>query len=350
MFPSWSWVLGFIIGAAMGSFLNMAIYRLPRKISFVNPSRSFCPTCRHPLSSIDLMPLLSWLSTGGKCRYCKEPVSSRYFWVEMLTATLFSGIWWQYLIQGEDPLKAGFYMAAVALFVAIIFIDAEFFIIPDEINALLLALGIGLGALQGNLMGAFWGALVGWGLIFGIQLFGRLAFGKDAMGDGDIKMMRGVGALLGAALVVADIAIAVVLGLVAGIVGILLAKRKQAAEAPASTEIVEDDQPYVPTPVPLVLLGGVWYLLCIDVLAIFIPRLERWMMSLYPPGFFPAEETNELDTWKPSATTIPFGPYLAAGALVCMQFAAPIEKGLRDYFYGPSQTGGSISGGERPPE
>jgi leader peptidase (prepilin peptidase)/N-methyltransferase len=120
----------------------MAIYRLPRQISFVHPSRSFCPKCKHPLAGVDLLPLLSWLSTGGKCRYCKEPVSSRYFWVEVLTAILFSGLWWQYLIVGEDPLRAGMYMAAAACLVAIIFIDAELFIIPDEINAMLLFLGV----------------------------------------------------------------------------------------------------------------------------------------------------------------------------------------------------------------
>lgn len=396
MFPSWSWVLGFIIGAAMGSFLNMVIWRLPRGISFVNPSRSFCPKCKHPLGSVDLIPLLSWLSTGGKCRYCKAPVASRYFWVEVLTGSLFAGVWWRYLIVGEDPLKAGFFMAAVALLVAIIFIDAELFIIPDEINACLLLVGLGLAFFQGTVMTAVWGALLGWGLLFGIQLLGRLAFGKDAMGDGDIKMMRGVGAILGPTLVVADTAIAVVLGLVGGIAGMALAKRKppepvvvtavsasvpppeekpreevspsvasesdepegdvpRAEERPSSeaktvtTMTVTEEAPYMPTPVPLVLLAGVWYLLCLDVVALFIKPLDRWIVSLYPPGFLQDETIGEGDDWKPSATTIPFGPYLAAGAIICILFAAAIEKGMRDYFYGPSQTEGTVRGGELPP-
>lgn len=376
MFPSWSWVLGFIIGAAMGSFLNMVIWRLPRGISFVRPSRSFCPKCKHPLGSIDLIPLLSWLSTGGKCRYCKAPVASRYFWVEVLTGSLFAAVWWRYLIVGEDPLKAGFYMAAVALLVAIIYIDAELFIIPDEINAFLLVVGITLAAMQGTLMTAIWGALLGWGLLFGIQLLGRLAFGKDAMGDGDIKMMRGVGALLGPALVVADVGIAVVLGLVGGVAGIALSKRKQsepvaavASQSSAAPDegvgggtdptadpsrtatpapVAEDD--YMPTPVPLVLFAGVYYLLCLDIVALFVKPLERWAMSLYPPGFFPEEKVGEEDDWKPSATTIPFGPYLAAGALICILFAAAIQKGMHDYFYGPSQEGTVQQGGQLPPQ
>lgn len=395
MFPSWSWVLGFIIGAAMGSFLNMVIWRLPRGISFVNPSRSYCPKCKHPLGSIDLIPLLSWLSTGGKCRYCKAPVASRYFWVEVLTGSLFAAVWWRYLIVGEDPLRAGFYMAAVALLVAIIFIDAELFIIPDEINALLLVVGITLATMQGTLMTAIWGALLGWGLLFGIQLLGRLAFGKDAMGDGDIKMMRGVGALLGPALVVADVGIAVVLGLVGGLAGIALSKRKQpepvaavtsgqassvpsagephgggatevnldpsaplyaaspaadSAATPETTPVLAAEAEYMPTPVPLVLFAGVYYLLCLDIVALFVKPLERWAMSLYPPGFFQEEKVGAEDDWKPSATTIPFGPYLAAGALVCLLFAAAIQKGMSDYFYGPSQEGTVQQGGQLPPQ
>ena len=336
MFPSWSWILGFVIGACVGSFLNMAIYRLPRNVSFVNPSRSFCPTCKHPLGGVDLLPLLSWLSTGGKCRYCREPVASRYFWVEMLTAFLFSGIWWQYLVVGEAPWTASFYMAGAACLVAIIFIDWEFFIIPDEVNALILFLGIGLHAAQGSLMTALWGALLGWGLLFGIQLLGRLAFKKDAMGYGDIKMMRGVGAMIGPTLIVANIGVAVVLGLVGGIAGILLSKRNAVVD---TTPVPEDETPYVPTPVPFVLLAGTWYLLCLDVVAIFVKPLDRWIAAKLPQ-----ELVDQDDDWTPSATTIPFGPYLAAGALVCMLFAAPIEKGLRDYFYGPSQ-GGTSPGG-----
>jgi leader peptidase (prepilin peptidase)/N-methyltransferase len=377
----------------MGSFLNMVIWRLPRGISFVRPSRSFCPKCKHPLSAVDLIPLLSWLSTGGKCRYCKAPVASRYFWVEVLTGALFAGVWWRYLIVGESPLQAGFYMAAVALLVAIIFIDGELFIIPDEINALLLVVGITLAAMQGSLMTAIWGALLGWGLLFGIQLLGRLAFGKDAMGDGDIKMMRGVGALLGPALVVADVGIAVVLGLVGGIAGIALSKRKQpeavavkASEAPTVAPVApsenkpegpaDSEQPsdpavnptstadavpsasavevaeaeYMPTPVPLVLFAGVYYLLCLDIVALFVPALNRWAMSLYPPGFFPEEKVGEEDDWKPSATTIPFGPYLAAGALICILFAAAIQAGMHDYFYGPSQEGTVQPSGQTPPQ
>jgi hypothetical protein len=112
----------------------------------------------------------------------------------------------------------------------------------------------------------------------------------------------------------------------------------------------DTEEAYAPTPVPLVLFAGVWYLLCLDIVALFIKPLERWAMSLYPPGFFPDEKVDAEDDWKPSATTIPFGPYLAAGALICILFAAAIEKGMHDYFYGPSQPEGTVQGGQLPPQ
>lgn len=325
MFPSWSWILGFIIGAATGSFLNMVIYRLPRRLSFVEPSRSFCPRCKHPLGGADLLPLLSWLSTKGKCRYCGEPIASRYFWVEVLTATLFAAFWWQYLIVGEDWIRCTFYMIEAALLVAVIFIDWELYIIPDELNAAILVAGIGLQATLNTWQVAVTGALLGWGLLWGITFLGRVAFGKDAMGDGDIKMMRGVGAMLGPILVVANLGIAVVLGLLGGIAGILLAKKSKATEGGET----DDGEMPPPTPIWVVLVAGAWYLLLLDVVALFVKPLDRWIVSKLPQ-----EVVEEDDNWKPGLTTIPFGPYLAAGALVCMLFANPIEKKVREHFLG----------------
>jgi leader peptidase (prepilin peptidase)/N-methyltransferase len=266
-------------------------------------------------------------------------VASRYFWVELLTAAIFSGIWWQYLIAGEAPWRATFYMAAAACLVAIIFIDWELFIIPDEINAVLLILGVGFQATQGSLMTALWGALFGWGLLFGIQLLGRLAFQKDGMGDGDIKMMRGVGALIGPLLLVANLGIAVVAGLVVGLTLIALAKRK------AGSGAAEDEGPLPrPTPIPFMLFAGVWHLLCLDMVALVVKPLDRWVASKIP-----REILEQEDDWKPTVTTIPFGPYLAIGSVVAMLFAAPIEKGLHEYFYGPSE-GGTMSGASAPME
>lgn len=315
----------------------MVIYRLPRRLSFSEPKRSFCPTCEHPLSGVDLIPIFSWLSTGGKCRYCRKPIASRYFWVEVLTGSLFSGIWWRYLIEGYEPVRATIYMVIVALLVVVIFVDLAHYIIPDEVNALIFVFALGFHAYNGTLPTALWGALAGWGSLFGIQLLGRLGFGKDAMGDGDIKLMRGVGALVGPLLVFASLGLAVVAGLIGGITGIVLERRKAKATPVAEPESA-DMVDYQPTPVPLVLLAGAWYLASLDIVALFVPALDKWVM-----GKFPQEMIDQEDDWKPSATTIPFGPYLAMGTLACMLAASPIEKGMRDYLFGAAN-GPSVNG------
>jgi leader peptidase (prepilin peptidase) / N-methyltransferase len=327
--------MALVIGAAVGSFLNMLIWRLPRGLSFVDPAKSFCPKCKHSLGPSDLLPLLSWLLGRGRCRYCKEPIAVRYFLVELLTGTLFALLWWQYLIVGYEPVRMTFFMAATAALIAIIFIDWELYIIPDEINAFLLFLGIGLhwylGSLPTAVIGAFWG----WAILWGIAFFGRVAFGKDAMGDGDIKMMRGVGAIIGPTLLVANMGIAVLAGLIGGLVGIALesAKRKS---APPETE----EEPFIatPTPIYLVLLSGVWYLLLLDIVSLFVKPLDRWIASKIPQ-----EILEEDENWQPSFTQIPFGPYLAFGTIICMLFAGPIEQVLVEYWV--DATGGATIDG-----
>jgi leader peptidase (prepilin peptidase)/N-methyltransferase len=328
LFPAWSCLFGFLFGAFVGSFLNMAIYRLPRGLSFNEPKRSFCPKCEHSLSSRDLVPIASWLLSKGRCRYCQEQVAPRYFWVEVLTGSLFAGIWWTYLTNAYDPLRAGFYALTAAALVTVIFIDGELFIIPDELNAFLLVVAVAYHGFNHSLHTALIGGLLGWGLLFGITLLGRIGFGKDAMGDGDIKMMRGVGALLGPWLLLGNLAIAVVAGLIGGIAGILISRSK-AAKDPV-VEAAEEEEFPPPTPIPHVIIAGTMYLLCIDVFALVIPPLRRWIDSKFPNETL--EDIEESD-WKPTPTTIPFGPYLAVGALACMLFAATIGHFLRAYFH-----------------
>jgi leader peptidase (prepilin peptidase)/N-methyltransferase len=329
LFPEWTDVFGFIIGAFVGSFLNMVIYRLPRGLSFNEPKRSFCPKCKHPLDWIDLIPLLSWLSTKGRCRYCKAPIALRYELVETLNGLLFAGVWWRFMsgVAQPDLVSAAAYALIVSALVAIIFIDWELYIIPDELNAFLFIVALVYAGVTRHWVPALEGALLGWALIWGMALLGRLAFGKDAMGDGDIKMMRGVGALLGPLLLLANLGVAVVLGLIGGITGLVIAARQKRVEESQSASASEDPPPE-PSPVWVVLLCGVWYLLCLDVVALFVKSLDRWVSSLLPKEALEEEQ----DDWKPSATTIPFGPYLAAGALACMLFGPQIEKQLIAYW------------------
>ena len=325
--PSWVWVIGLLFGATIGSFLNVVIYRLPRGLSLSNPPKSFCPNCKHSLGFLDLFPLFSYLFSGGKCRYCKQSFSSRYFWVELINGSLWAVIWWQFLIVSYDPLRTVFYCLTTAALVSVFFIDWELYIIPDELNATLLVFGVAYQVFNKTPMIALSGAFLGWLMLWGIALFGRVLFGKDAMGHGDIKMMRGVGALLGPPLLCMNMGIAVVAGLVIGIAMLGVAAMKQKASGDNASSASEGEEEFLPPEtIGSLLIHGVWYLLCLDIVGLFVPSIYKLI------GETPSEELVEDDDWKPSLTTIPFGPYLAIGAVICMLFASPIEKGLTNYW------------------
>jgi len=119
----------FVLGATVGSFLNVCIYRLPRDLSVNEPRRSFCPSCQKQIPWHQNIPLVSWLFLRGRCANCGSRIAFRYFAVELLTALLFLAVWRQFPWQ-----VALAYWVFVSLLVAGTFIDFEHFIIPDEIT------------------------------------------------------------------------------------------------------------------------------------------------------------------------------------------------------------------------
>ena len=125
-----------LFGAAVGSFLNVCIYRLPREgLSVSRPRRSFCPSCGTPISWADNLPILSWLLLGGRCRSCRVPISARYFLVEALTALLFVLAAGRFLL-GASPSWGVFivFVLFVSALVVASFVDVELRVIPDEIT------------------------------------------------------------------------------------------------------------------------------------------------------------------------------------------------------------------------
>jgi leader peptidase (prepilin peptidase) / N-methyltransferase len=329
VFPEWTWIVGLLLGATIGSFLNVVIYRTPKGMSLSDPKHSFCPKCEHRLGVADLFPLFSWLFSRGRCRHCKEPVPIRYFLVELINGAIWAGLWYRFLVVGWSPATAIAYAAAVAILVAIIFIDWELYMIPDELNAALLIVALAYRLYTGTIVDGLIGALVGWGLLWGIAVMGRVIFQKDAMGHGDIKMMRGVGALLGAGLLAISLALAVVSGLVIGL--ILIAVESSMRKKRGETEPEPDaDEAYVEDKEPIgsLMFWGGAYLVGLDVFAVLIPPLRRAIEAKLPEG--QAEE--EEDDWKPSLTTIPFGPYLAIGSIVCMLFGNVLLDAFNAYW------------------
>ncbi len=119
----------FVLGAAVGSFLNVCIYRWPVDLSINRPRRSFCPKCKQPIPWHQNLPLISWLALGGRCANCGAKISFRYFAVELVTALLFLAIWesfpWQVAIA---------YWVFVSFLIIGTFIDFEHFIIPDRVT------------------------------------------------------------------------------------------------------------------------------------------------------------------------------------------------------------------------
>jgi leader peptidase (prepilin peptidase) / N-methyltransferase len=122
-------LFAFVLGAVVGSFLNVCIYRWPVDLSINRPRRSFCPQCKQPIPWHHNLPLISWLALGGHCAHCRAKIAFRYFGVELVTALLFLAIWqrfpWQVAIA---------YWIFISFLIIGTFIDFEHFIIPDRVT------------------------------------------------------------------------------------------------------------------------------------------------------------------------------------------------------------------------
>lgn len=173
----------FVFGAAIGSFLNVCIYRLPRDLSVNEPRRSFCPSCKKPIPWQQNLPLLSWLLLRGKCANCGSRIGFRYFAVELLTALLFLAVW----LAFPWPITL-VYWVFVSLLLVATFIDFEHFIIPDEITIGGTVAGVLASLALPGLMGeeSRWRALaqslgaaaLGYVLLWIVLEAGKKAFGK----------------------------------------------------------------------------------------------------------------------------------------------------------------------------
>ena len=182
-------LLFFVIGALVGSFLNVCIYRLPLDQSIAYPA-SHCPHCKHKLNALDLFPLLSFLVLRGKCRYCQVAIPARYFMVELLTALLFGASSMVFV----DTSKLFFSLYFIASLIVIFFIDWEHMVISDWVVFPAIGMALFFQLLNGNVVMALLGAFVGGAVLFCIGFFGEKIYKKPAMGEGDYFL----GILLGA--------------------------------------------------------------------------------------------------------------------------------------------------------
>jgi leader peptidase (prepilin peptidase)/N-methyltransferase len=183
-----------VLGAIVGSFLNVCIIRLPADQSVVRPP-SRCPRCGSGVRWYDNIPVLSWLVLRGKCRNCRNPISIQYPLVELATALIWAGMALRFGNEWESVRGAVF----LTLLLGIAMTDAREYIIPDEFSLGGLLLGLGLSLVHGTagLRIALVGAAVGFAVLWLVAWLGQRAFKKEAMGGGDIKMMAMAGAFVG---------------------------------------------------------------------------------------------------------------------------------------------------------
>jgi leader peptidase (prepilin peptidase)/N-methyltransferase len=223
-----------VVGAVIGSFLNVVIHRVPREESIAFPA-SRCPSCGTAIRPYDNIPVISWAVLRGRCRACRAPISARYPAIELLTAVLFA---LTFVLHSGWTLSLPFDLVFVSAVIALIFIDAEHMILPNAITypgvvfALVARLvvpnlygveflGGGTPAWLSSLGGALLGALVGGGFLWFVGLLWERLRGVEAMGLGDVKMMFMVGAFLGWPLTLLTIFVGVLTGSVAGVAAML---------------------------------------------------------------------------------------------------------------------------------
>lgn len=231
------WV--FVLGSTVGSFLNVCIYRLPRDRSVISPP-SHCPQCGARLRAVDLVPLLSFIALGRKCRFCGGSIGWRYFAVELTTALVFVAAW---IASGQGIQVVSFWIFA-SVAIAVVFTDLDHMIIPDSlvIAALLAAVlreGLAVWSGQMPLLSLhvpgtelavprfIAGGLVGLGVFVFIRAFSQVLFRREGMGLGDVKLAGAIGAMLGPGLALLSFGVAVAAGAVLGLALLALRVRRR---------------------------------------------------------------------------------------------------------------------------
>jgi len=191
---AFSFMTVFGLGAIIGSFLNVCIYRLPLQQSVVWPS-SHCPTCQAHIAWDDNIPLFSILRLKGRCRQCRGAISWRYPLIEGVNGFGYVALAWHFGMDWSTLVYGAFFSSMVV----VTMIDWEHFIIPDVITLPGIVLGLVCSwvILPLEVVDSVLGVLVGGGILWFMAWVSPFLFGKEGMGGGDIKLLAMIGAFLG---------------------------------------------------------------------------------------------------------------------------------------------------------
>jgi leader peptidase (prepilin peptidase)/N-methyltransferase len=264
------------LGLIWGSFANVCIYRLPEQRSVVKPP-SHCSACKTPIRWYDNLPLVSWLWLRGKCRACKAPFSARYLVVELLTGALFGFAWWWTVVAHQlfEPLEMRllrFGIAAAFCFVMVVitFIDLDHKKILDKVTIPSMIVFYGLGVLLPER--AWWEGLVGVVIGYGLPwLIGEIYYRLrkiEGLGLGDAMLLGVIGALFGWQGVVVSLFGGSVIGIFVSTAALLVARRDDDEPEPETVEArSEDGEPPAPSLLrtevpfgPFLAMGAIFYL------------------------------------------------------------------------------------------
>jgi leader peptidase (prepilin peptidase) / N-methyltransferase len=237
-------IFAVVLGLCIGSFLNVLIYRLPRGESIIKPG-SHCVKCGTGIKPQYLIPVISYLLLKGRCRYCGDRLSWRYPGVELLTAAVFAVLSMKYALQFEFFA----YAFLMTILIAVLFIDLEHMIIPDELVIAGLAGGAAVivynlfspMAIYGDTL--WWNPLVGMftgsGILLVVALIGMGIYRSDeAMGMGDVKIFAPIGIFLGWKMALLALLLAVLISGVTSLILILFRIRKLKSAIPFGPFIV----------------------------------------------------------------------------------------------------------------
>ncbi len=253
-------ILAFVLGAIVGSFLNVVIYRLPAKKSIVKPPSS-CPSCGTLIKPWHNIPILSYIVLGGKCAYCGARISPRYPLVELITALFCLATFRRFGFQPIFFVEFAF----ICLLIAITFIDLDTMTIPDVLSLPGIVFAFLGSVLTGMLTwkASLIGLLAGGGSFWLLSFLYYVIRGKEGLGGGDVKLMAMIGAYTAWPGVLFTVLFASLAGSIVGI-GMMFRKKEGLATM----------LPFG----PFLAMGGICYLY-------WGPAFFRWYFSLGAPGY-----------------------------------------------------------------
>jgi len=230
----------FFFGIICGSFANVCIYRLPENKSIVT-GRSSCPNCKKKIIWYDNIPLLSFILLKSKCRFCKKPINSQYFIVELITAISFVSIYYFFGLT----LAALLLSILSVFFIIIFFIDLKHFIIPNELTFPLMIIGFFKSfdpnlnqTIFPNYINSLIGGVFGYLIIWLIIFFYKKVRKKEGMGLGDAKLLAVVGFWFGWFSIPFTIFMSSVVALIFVLPSLINKSRKMSSQIPFGPYII----------------------------------------------------------------------------------------------------------------